>query len=312
MTTGTEQPADGTVYLDRHGVRVTASWLDVPGRRYAIPALGELWTDRRPPGGEAIWVVRGLWVVLAVGVPATLLMDSLLRQLSILALLLVAVVAAATMVQASRHRMVLYACYEGRRELLFEADGPWLNQVQRALVRAYENASGEPSRTGDQGSPETALRDRHRPTIEATEYSILAGFGVLLLLASFAIAGVHRHADPTPAAPPSSVESEAQPTTAPPARTGTCDHVDRGYRPTLDLGAGTDDTDRTRQAVLQVQCLIINNSGYPGDVALDGVFGPETRDGVLWAQECNGIDQDGTVGDATWERLYSPDSGCGR
>jgi hypothetical protein len=163
-----------------------------------------------------------------------------------------------------------------------------LNQIYRALADAYRDTTGEPARTGADRPDDDAFPGGNRPTREASEYSILAGFGVLLLLASFAIAGVHRHTDPAPAGPSSSIDSQAQPTTAPPARTATCHHIDIGHRPTLAPGPVTGDTDDTRQAVLQVQCLIKHNSGYPAEIVPDGVFGPQTQHGVLWIQNTTG------------------------
>jgi Family of unknown function (DUF6232)/Putative peptidoglycan binding domain len=299
------------VYFNRRGVLITGSWLEVGGRRYAIGEVAGVWAARRPPGPLTVWVVRALWAVVLV----TLMMDSMGKQFGILAVLLVLVVMASAAVRMSRRTLVLYAWYQGRTERLVDGDGLLLNQLRRALRRAQEDHLA-------QQQPGVRWR-RSGNELGAPEYAVFAGFAVVVLLGSLAIAGVHRNGSPAPVEPPSSAQSAGPtdpagstatpppPRTSPPSNIDSCDYVGVPNRPVLN--PGDTDTD-THAAVTQLQCLINHNSGYPSELVLDGLLGPQTEDAVIWVQECNGIypegEADGIVDDATWDKLYTPNAGC--
>jgi peptidoglycan hydrolase-like protein with peptidoglycan-binding domain len=74
---------------------------------------------------------------------------------------------------------------------------------------------------------------------------------------------------------------------------GRCEYT--GDQPTLSQGS-------TGIAVKQAQCEY-NWSTTGTNIAIDGQFGPITRDAIMRFQRCVGIAVDGVVGPVTWSHL---------
>ncbi|MBD0695088.1 peptidoglycan-binding domain-containing protein [Streptomyces sp. CBMA123] len=88
---------------------------------------------------------------------------------------------------------------------------------------------------------------------------------------------------------------------------GFCSYLPDGARPDVYPNQNND-------AVKQAQCLILFESGFGMNnaVQIDGKYGQQTYDGVIWVQHCNGLSEDGIVGPNTWEKLYHPNYACQR
>lgn len=59
----------------------------------------------------------------------------------------------------------------------------------------------------------------------------------------------------------------------------------------------------TGVAVEQAQCELSAAFNGPTDIAVDGIFGPQTRQWTLDFQSCTGLGQDGIIGPQTWGML---------
>ncbi|MDO5533240.1 MAG: peptidoglycan-binding domain-containing protein [Propionibacteriaceae bacterium] len=44
-------------------------------------------------------------------------------------------------------------------------------------------------------------------------------------------------------------------------------------------------------------------SGVPGNLTVDGILGNASHNAIVWYQGRNGLDTDGIVGNATWQKL---------
>ena len=60
-------------------------------------------------------------------------------------------------------------------------------------------------------------------------------------------------------------------------------------------------------AVLELQTMLEERGHIPGPI--DGVFGPMTRSAVAGFQNASGLDESGTVDQATWDGLAAVRSG---
>ncbi|MGW0824102.1 peptidoglycan-binding domain-containing protein [Streptomyces sp. NPDC002845] len=86
-----------------------------------------------------------------------------------------------------------------------------------------------------------------------------------------------------------------QTVTAPPAAAASC-----GYY----SGSATAQSGSTGNHVREIQCILrkIGRGGTPG-LAVDGIFGSETRSAVVYFQWIFALEPDGIVGPKTWAEL---------
>ncbi|UNT00465.1 peptidoglycan-binding protein [Streptomyces tubbatahanensis] len=56
-------------------------------------------------------------------------------------------------------------------------------------------------------------------------------------------------------------------------------------------------------AVKEAQWLVDEVWSYPGSLAKDGIYGPDTRKAIVWFQKKKGLAADGIVGPKTWHAL---------
>jgi hypothetical protein len=303
------QAPDAVVFLRRHGVRVTESWAEVPGGRYAVRDLTEMYAVRCPRGRPVVGVVAAVWVALAVGGLGVGWLSAWVLRLGTLALLALLLGVAFLVLRANPARVVLFARTPvGVRRLFASGDLVAVNQVYRALCRARDHDAVRRQLAGEQVGTDLASCGGFKSIMDGPAYSLLAGVGALLLM-TLALVVSCAHGSSQPGADLPDGTAEAAP--------ATCEYVLASYRPRLALGAGSGGTDEISQAIAQVQCLIDDNSGYPAELdvdrplGIDGLFGAQTHRGVLWVQRCNSLDRDGIVDHDTWDALYAPGPDCG-
>jgi Family of unknown function (DUF6232)/Putative peptidoglycan binding domain len=301
---------DAVVFFNRHGMRITGSWVQVPGRRYAVRDLGEISAVRCPRSRLVVRVVAAVWVALIVGGLVIVWVSAWVRRLGLLALLVMLLGVALGVLRANPARVVLCTrASTGVRSLLVSNDLQLVNQVYRALCRAREYDIARRRLAGEQVPADPTSCGGFRSIMDGPAYSVLAGFGALLLMTVVLMVAGGRG--------PSRPSAEPLSDGAVPATLAGCGYVAASYRPRLETGAGSGGSDEVSHAVEQVQCLIDYNSGYPVELeidlplGIDGLFGLQTQHGVLWVQQCNGIDQDGIVNQDTWDKLYAPSPDCG-
>ncbi|MEM1393488.1 MAG: peptidoglycan-binding protein [Cyanobacteria bacterium P01_H01_bin.150] len=79
-------------------------------------------------------------------------------------------------------------------------------------------------------------------------------------------------------------------------------------KPVLKVGSTGETVKELQKLLLNYGMYVyINNSGaceYPGEEAIDGVFGPKTENAVKLFQGKMFLVQDGIVGNKTWRSLY--------
>lgn len=128
---------DDITFLDRNGIRITRYWFAVPGRRYAVSDLTELWTVPGPrnPLARNAFIAAGLVaVVAAISSPG---LDTVAAWVGVGAILTIPLTVALVALRVRPRPHTLWARYRGRSEKLFEsADPTWFSQVCRALNRA--------------------------------------------------------------------------------------------------------------------------------------------------------------------------------
>jgi len=138
-TRGAVPPLEDVTFLDRNGVRITRYWFAIPGRRYAIRDLSEVWTvaGARNPLAFGALIAAGLVVIVASIVAPQL--DTMTAWVGVGVLLAAPLTVAAVALRVRPRPMTLWARYRGRTEQLLEsADPTWFYQVCRALNRARE------------------------------------------------------------------------------------------------------------------------------------------------------------------------------
>jgi hypothetical protein len=162
------------VFLKRRGVRITATWFQVDGVRYAVAEIAQFSAFRRPRPRWLVWTGTSAGAVaMLVGVVTVLLTKSWFARTAVLVLLLGVLGVTAGVLRANPHRYVLRARCAHRTDDLFESsDLQFFNQVCRALNRARDNAGLRP-----------ALATRSfAPPMDAPSRSVLVGIAVLVLL----------------------------------------------------------------------------------------------------------------------------------
>ena len=130
---------DDITFLDRNGIRITCNWFAVPGRRYSISELTEIWTIAGPrnPLARNAFVATGLvTVVAAISSPY---LNTVAAWVGVVAILAMPLTIALVALRMKPRPQALWGRYRGRSEKLFESGDPtWFFQVCRALNRARE------------------------------------------------------------------------------------------------------------------------------------------------------------------------------
>jgi hypothetical protein len=138
-TRGAFPPPDDITFLDRNGIRITGCWFAVPGRRYAVRDLNEIWTVAGPRNPLAMNATKVACLVLVVAGITAPYLDSLAAWLGVGVILAIPVTVALVALRTRPRPMALFARYHGRTEQLLESANPtWFHQVCRALNRALE------------------------------------------------------------------------------------------------------------------------------------------------------------------------------
>lgn len=138
-TWGSDPPPDDITFLDRNGIRITGCWFAVPGRRYAVRDLRDVWTVAGPRNPLFYGALKVAGVIVLVASIASPVMDGLAAWLGVAAILAIPLAVALLALRYQPRPMALWARYRGRTERLLEsADQTWFHQVCRALNRARE------------------------------------------------------------------------------------------------------------------------------------------------------------------------------
>lgn len=136
-------PEDIT-FLDRNGIRITGSWYAIPGRRYAVRDLDEIWTVAGPRNPLAMNAFKAAGLVVIVASLAAPELDSVASWVGVTVILCIPLTVALVALRTRPRPLALWARYRGRTEQLLESGNPtWFYQVCRALNRAREFNSGQ-------------------------------------------------------------------------------------------------------------------------------------------------------------------------
>jgi hypothetical protein len=126
-------------FLDRNGIRITGCWFAVPGRRYAVRDLGEVWTVAGPRNPIVPGALKVAGLVLLLGGITAPYLDTLTAWVGVAFIFAVPVTVALVSLRVRPRPLALWARYRGRTEQLLESANPtWFHQVCRALNRARE------------------------------------------------------------------------------------------------------------------------------------------------------------------------------
>ncbi len=159
---GFREPArpDERTYYRQFGVQVTARWLVVGPRRYALAELGDLWTVRGSLGPAvrgARWVTWAAAAVLFAVVVSFPLFppDSVAWLGAIVVSMIVCGLAALRLLQPRPYEM--WAQYRGEEVRIYRAaDEKTYGHVCRALIRAREYLRHQELRHRLVGAPPAA------------------------------------------------------------------------------------------------------------------------------------------------------------
>lgn len=139
VTRGGVPPLEDVTFLDRNDIRITGRWFAVPGRRYAVRDLTEVWTVAGPRNPIVFSALKAAGLVLIVTSIAAPQLDGFAAWVGVLVILAIPVTVALVALRLRPRPMTLFARYRGRTEqLLDSADATWFFQVCRALNRARE------------------------------------------------------------------------------------------------------------------------------------------------------------------------------
>lgn len=139
VTPGAVPPLGDVTFLDRNGIRVTGCWFAVPGRRYAVRDITEVWTSKGPRNPLVFSALKAAGLVLVVASIAAPELDAMTAWLGVGVILSIPLSVAGVALRVRPRPMTLWARYRGRTEQLLESANPtWFYQVCRALTRARE------------------------------------------------------------------------------------------------------------------------------------------------------------------------------
>lgn len=139
VTCGVVPPREDVTFLDRNDIRITGRWFAIPGRRYAVRDLTEVWTVAGPRNPVVFSALKAAALVLIVASFAAPQLDGIAAWVGVLVILAIPLTIALVALRVRPRPMTLFARYRGRTEqLLDSADAAWFFQVCRALNRARE------------------------------------------------------------------------------------------------------------------------------------------------------------------------------